>query len=198
MYSFIYYLARTVFKLLGGRFTVHNKERIPDTAFVVVCTHRTWLDIIYLAIALHPYKVHFMAKQELFSFPPAGRFLASINAFPVNRAHPGPSVLKEPLKRLKSGKIVGIFPSGTRNAEQASLKRGAVTIAMKADVRILPAVYSGPLSFTKLLLRKPAYIRFGDAICPPDADSLSKEAIAEKMAELQDAFERLQSSNPEG
>jgi 1-acyl-sn-glycerol-3-phosphate acyltransferase len=38
MYSFIYRLAKVVMTLLGGRFTVVNREHLPkEGSFVIVC-----------------------------------------------------------------------------------------------------------------------------------------------------------------
>lgn len=57
-----------------------------------------------------------------------------VNAFSVDRANPGPSVLKIPSRLLAQGEVVGIFPSGTRIEEQTALKQGAITIAMRSKV----------------------------------------------------------------
>ena len=50
--------------------------------------------------------------------------------------------------------MVGIFPSGTRSTEDVSLKAGAVTIAMRSNVPLIPAAYIGPSSVKELIKEK--------------------------------------------
>ena len=50
--------------------------------------------------------------------------------------------------------MVGIFPSGTRSTEDVSLKAGAVTIAMRSNVPLIPATYVGPSSVKELIKGK--------------------------------------------
>lgn len=50
-----------------------------------------------LGTAIYPNQIHYMAKKELFNNKWFGKFLSSLNAFPVDRENPGPSTLKNPL-----------------------------------------------------------------------------------------------------
>ena len=52
---------------------------------MLVAPHRTWMDPIFLALAVYPKKLGFMAKEELFKGKFANYFLRKLNAFPVNR-----------------------------------------------------------------------------------------------------------------
>ncbi|MCP3739272.1 lysophospholipid acyltransferase family protein [Rossellomorea sp. BNER] len=84
MYSFIYRLAKVVMTLLGGRFTVVNREHLPkEGSYVIVCNHRTWLDVIFLAFSVWPRNVHYMTKQELFQMMILNQLLPKIHAFPA-------------------------------------------------------------------------------------------------------------------
>lgn len=194
MYSFGYRVVRTILTILGRKLKIENKNKIPSSPYIVVCTHTTWFDIIYLAFSLWPMRIHYMAKQELFTFKPIKYLLTKLNAFPVNRDNPGPSSLKIPLKLLKNNKVVGIFPTGTRTTEQASLKRGAVTIAMKSGVPILPAIYKGPLTFKELLQRKEIVVRFGEPITFEQGISTNKETIDQKTQEMKQIFDELEAN----
>ncbi|MBW4885349.1 MAG: 1-acylglycerol-3-phosphate O-acyltransferase, partial [Bacillus sp. (in: Bacteria)] len=143
MYKFTGYAAKAILSLRGG-IKVYNKENLPkDTGFVIACTHAGWVDVVALGVGILPMEIHYMAKKELFENKLSGSFLSSINAFPVDRENPGPSSIKTPIKLLKEGKIVGIFPSGTRSSEDVPLKRGAVTIAQMGRAPLVPAAYSG-------------------------------------------------------
>jgi 1-acyl-sn-glycerol-3-phosphate acyltransferase len=148
--------------LLNGRTTVYGKENLPDDEkFVLVAPHRTYLDPVFIAATAYPYQFSFMAKQELFDIPILGWIIRRVNAFPVNRDKPGVSAIKTPVNHLKNNELnVVVFPTGSRHS--AELKGGAVTIARLGKSKIVPAVYSGPLTIKNLLLRKKAVVEFGE------------------------------------
>lgn len=161
---------------------VKGKENIPPgQRYVVTCSHKGWVDVIMLAIAMYPIPVHYMAKKELFQGKWKNKFFQSIRAFPVNRENPGPSTLKIPLKLLKENKCVGIFPSGTRTNEDIPLKRGAVTIALKANAPLVPAVFKGPANFSQLLKGGKSFVTFGEPLLFQDeCKELKREEMIEK------------------
>src|SRR5690625_3380521 len=187
MYYFAGYLCK-VFLNIFGRLKVHGKEKLPPSGgYVLACTHTGWVDILWLGVSVFPTHVHYMAKKELF----ASRFLRwlmkKLNAFPVDRENPGPSSIKIPMRLIKEGKIVGIFPSGTRTSEDVPLKRGAVTIASYAKSPIVPAAYSGPNNFSELLKWKRPKIIFGKPIYLRK-DVPKKEAFEIMAEELNNAL----------
>lgn len=188
-YSFIRVVARVLVFLINGNTHYENKAALPDGPYVLVGPHRTWWDPIFFALAGSPRKFSFMAKQELFQNPILRWILVHANAFGVDRAHPGPSVIKTPVKTLRDGKLsVIIFPSGSRYDNE--LKGGAVLIAKLAKVPIVPAVYQGPLKFSHLFLRKRVTIRFGAPIAIP-AGRVNDEITAQVGDEMQAAFDQL-------
>lgn len=191
-YKFAKTVVHIILIIIGGRFQVQNKEKIPVAPYVVVSPHTSWIEIIYLGFAVSPTSVHYMAKQELFKGKFLNWLMTHLNAFPVNRDNPGPSAIKAPIRLLKQGKVVGIFPSGTRKQTNLHLKRGAVTIAFKGKVPMLPAFYDGPKNFKEILKRKPITIRFGDPIHLNDSDKEQKEILEEKSLELMATFDQLQ------
>ncbi len=161
LFSNILFVMIKLFNLLK----VKGKENLPaGERYVVTCSHKGWVDVIMLAIAMYPIPVHYMAKKELFEGKIRKMFFQSIKAFPVNRENPGPSTLKIPLKLLKENKCVGIFPSGTRTSEDIPLKRGAVTIALKANAPLIPAVFNGPTNFSQIFKGKKSVVEFGKPI----------------------------------
>lgn len=163
MYRFTLLIAKWVVRLFG-KVEVKNSHLLPKKGgYIVTCTHRGWLEIVILGICI-PRSIHFMAKKELFENKFIGYFLKKIHAFPVDRENPSPSSIKTPVKLLKAGEVVGIFPSGTRTAENAPLKRGAVTIANLSHSSIIPAIYVGPKNLKELRKMKKATIIFGEPI----------------------------------
>ena len=192
MYTFATRFLQLILFLMNGRMKTVNKEKLPQNdPFIVVCTHKSWIDVVCLGIALYPTPIHFMAKKELFNKIFIKKLLKKLNAFPVDRSNPGPSVLKIPLQLLKKKQVVGIFPSGTRNSEEKALKNGAIHIALRASVPIIPTVYIGPHTIRDLLGRKKRFIIFGDAIHVPKMTK-DKEAVTEATNEvISKVFEEL-------
>lgn len=132
-------IVRFILFVLNGNADYQNKAVLPkDENYILVAPHRTWWDPLYLAVAASPKEFSFMAKEELFKNPILRFILTHAHAFPVKRDNPGPSVIKTPVKSLKSTNLSLImFPSGTRHSED--LKGGMAVIAKMAKVSIVPS-----------------------------------------------------------
>lgn len=190
LYTFLVKIVGPFLNLINGRAHIYNRENLPEGNYIIVAPHRTWMDPVLIALAVWPKKFSFMAKKELFKNPLAGRFLRALNAYPVDRKHPGPSAIKIPVKFLRNGNLSTIiFPSGSRYS--AKLKGGATLIAKMADVPLIPAVYQGPLSFGELFSRQPRQIAFGKPIKIDRKRRLNDEYQSELEKQMQDAFDDL-------
>ncbi|WP_267201809.1 lysophospholipid acyltransferase family protein [Limosilactobacillus kribbianus] len=197
LYNFLVKIVNPLLNLINGRAKIYNRENLPEGNYVVVAPHRTWMDPVLIALAIWPKKFSFMAKKELFENPLANKFLRALNAFPVDRKNPGPSVIKTPVKMLRKTDLSTIiFPTGSRYS--AKLKGGAVVIAKMAGVPLVPVVYQGPLKFGQLFSRKPRNIAFGKPIYIDRKMRLTDENQAKIEQEMQTAFDQLDSQiNPD-
>lgn len=191
LYFIAGYLLKFILSLFGF-IKVYQKENLPEnTGYVIACTHSGWVDILWLGISILPTKVHYMAKKELFQSGFLKWLMNGLNAFPVDRENPGPSSIKIPMRLIKEGEIVGIFPSGTRTTEDVPLKRGAVTIASYSKAPIVPAAYVGPNNFKELFKWKRPKIIFGKPIYLNN-ELPKKEALDVMAEELNTAMRDLQ------
>lgn len=193
MYRFastLLFVITKIFRLLK----VRGKENVPsDERYVITCSHKGWVDVIMLALAVYPTQVHYMAKKELFNGKFLNAFMRSINAFPVNRENPGPSALKIPLQLLKQNKCVGIFPGGTRTSEEIPLKRGAVTIAMKSNAPLLPAAYKGATNFRDILKGGKSTVIFGPPLVFEEQKGMGRdERIENALKQLEAETRKLE------
>src|SRR5690625_513375 len=180
-----------IFLSLFGRIKVYDKENLPASGgYVIACTHTGWVDILWLGVSVLPIEIHYMAKKELFEKATIRWLMRKLNAFPVDRENPGPSVIKVPRRLLAKDKVVGIFPSGTRTSEEVPLKRGAVTIAGHSKVPIVPAAYVGPNNFTDLFKRTKPRIIFGEPIYLPEGMP-RKEGMEVMMEQLNNELQSL-------
>ena len=137
-YRFIYSILRIIATPLF-RIKVHGVEKIPENEKYIVCAnHKSLLDPVFIALALNR-QVHFIAKKELFEVPILKNILKFLKAIPAQRDGKDLSVLRDSIKLIKSGKILGIFPEGTRVKEikRENIKDGAGYIALKSKTDIL-------------------------------------------------------------
>ncbi len=166
-----------------------------EKPFVLCANHQSNWDVVALYIAC-PREINFMAKEELFKFKPLGWLVSKLGAFPVKRGQNDLAAIKTSLKILKNGEVLGVFPQGRRSdtLEQDTAKAGAVLIASKAKVNIIPAAID-----TEYKLFKPVKITFGKpfVVCEEDkrmtmeeiqdkANDLMKEIVALKNGEYND------------
>lgn len=183
---------------INGRIKYMHRDRLPvNDNYILVGPHRSWWDPVWYAVAAYPKHFIFMAKIELFKFPPLAWLIRAAGAFPVDRENVGPSVIKVPVRELKSGdRSLIMFPSGSRHS--AELKSGTILIAKMSGKPIVPAVYQGPVKFSQLFRRNNTTINFGEPIVVDRKDKLDKENITKYTQMIQDAFNRLdQEINPD-
>lgn len=133
---------------------------------VIVSNHEGWADSLWLAYALYPRQLRFMSKQELFSTSISKWVFEQSGCIALDRADPSPSSIKSAVDVLRRGELLLVFPSGTRRAGAVTFKRGAATIALHAQVPIVPAFYRGPthMHVSHLVGRPRVEISFGELI----------------------------------
>lgn len=94
-----------------------------------------------------------MAKEELFSVPVLGKIVPHLNAFPVKRGMSDREALRKGLGILKDGKVLGLFPEGTRSktGEMGKGLAGAGFFALRSDAHVVPCAIIGPYKAFKKL-----------------------------------------------
>ncbi len=123
-------------------------DKVPDHGPVILCSnHISWWDPVILGCLLKR-PIRFMAKKELFSYPVFGTLLRWLGAFPVDRGRAHVGAIREGLKVLDAGEVLGIFPEGTRQRDRTRLgvpHPGAALLALKTDAPIVPvAIRTSP------------------------------------------------------
>ncbi len=71
--------------------------------------------------------------------------ISSVNAFPVKRNSADLSAIKEVIRRVKSGKVVALFPQGSRKEidSQDKPEAGIGFLAAKVNAPLIPAFING-------------------------------------------------------
>lgn len=162
---------------------------------IVVCNHVGWADPLWVGYSALPRTLHQMAKKELFDKPIVGWFVRSGGGFPIDRARPSAATIKQVISLVQEGKLVLIFPQGTRTRAQAEAKRGAATMALHAKGQVVPALYEGPeqIRFIHLFRRPAIRVSFGAPIEIPLHAPTDKEEAIRLTAEIDQAMNALHS-----
>jgi len=119
---------------------VEGFENIPKKGAVIIASnHVSYLDPAVLVASLNR-KIYFIAKKEVFKNTFVSFILKNLNAFSVDRENVDILAFKKAINILREEKVLGTFPEGTRssNGELQELKLGAIKIAMKTGIPILP------------------------------------------------------------
>ena len=161
----------TVHKVVGLFFKyichwqVMGRENLPQSGPVIIISNHVgnW-DPLALAIAMNR-EVCYMAKQELFDIPLLGLIIKRLKAFPVKRGGGNRNALKAAQQILQEGKVIGIFPEGTRSrtGHLQPFKAGAAVLAQRTGSPIVPV----GLINTRNVLRKGWFRSFAVNIGPP-------------------------------
>lgn len=131
-----------VFYFRGRAF---DYSRVPLTGGVILASnHQSFLDPVLAGVALER-ECDFMARDTLFTNPRFRYLIESLNAFPVKRGAADVGAIKETLRRLKSGRLIVVFPEATRTTDGsiAQMQPGIILIARKARVPIVPTLILG-------------------------------------------------------
>ncbi|SDC12253.1 lysophospholipid acyltransferase family protein [Shouchella lonarensis] len=166
---------------------VIGQEHIPKEGGVLLCcNHLSNLDPPLLGAYLQR-PVHYMAKKELFEVPLFGTLLSNLGAFPVKRGAGDRQALRTTLNMLKEGKMIGLFPEGTRSktGEIGEGLAGVGFFAARSEAAVVPVAIIGPYKF-----RKPLTIVYGK---PLDMQQLreQKASAAEVTAVIMTEIKQL-------
>lgn len=168
---------------------IRGKENIPQEGACIICpNHVHALDSVVILVSTKR-KINFMAKKELFKNGFINYLAKVFGVFPVARGGKDLEAIKTSLKILKKGEILTMFPEGTRNGLQKGVKpkNGAVLIAIKAGVPIIPCGVKGSFkTFTKVTLTYGKPISF-----PKDTDVQDKDLVNRLTKQVVDEIVRL-------
>ncbi len=179
--GFLHGLLRIVYRV-----KITGKENVlKEGGCIIAANHIHALDPAVILLT-NKRAVKYMAKEELFKNPILRWLAKTFGIFPVKRDGKDLEAIKTSLRILKRKEILGIFPEGTRNGlrKGKKVKNGAVLIAMKAGVPIIPAGISGsykPFCKIKLNYGKPIYYdKYKEEEQTKElADKLTKELMDE-------------------
>ena len=130
------------------RITFRGEEHVPQPSeggLVIAANHQTYVDPFWISSHLKR-PTRFLAWNEAFKWPLAGKALELLGAWPLALERGNPTAYRRSLQWLRRGGAVMIFPEGQRayaDGELSRFKAGAVRLALEAGALVLPVTIRG-------------------------------------------------------
>lgn len=174
---------------------VIGKENLRVPSGSVIISHHTsnWDPIILGFIVKHK-PVSYMAKEELYKNKVARFFLLHLHTISVSRGKGDLKAVKTALNALKEGRMLGIFPEGTRSKDGSILpfEQGTALLALRADVPVIPVYIKGGY---KLFHQIKCYVEAPIDLKEIVGDRKSSQAIAQATEYLHDKMVEMSKRN---
>jgi 1-acyl-sn-glycerol-3-phosphate acyltransferase len=204
----LYWTVRGITKLVAYlyvRFRAIGAENVPATGGCILTpNHASFLDPPMVGCGIRHRVVHFMARDTLFKFPVIGWWYRKIGTIAIDRTKGDLAALRSAIANLKSGKVVCLFPEGTRSldGELQTAKGGVGFLIAKAAVPVVPVYLEGTFAAwpkgAKWIKPKKVTVHYGKPIPPetfqnpdgtkPDYDQIVA-MVMEQIAALKAACE---------
>jgi 1-acyl-sn-glycerol-3-phosphate acyltransferase len=149
------FVLENLFKLIM-ELEVQGTENLPaDGPAVLAANHVTNFDVLPMQFSL-PRPIFFMGKSSLFKIPVLEWGYRQLGAFPVNRGEKDEWALRHAAKVLAHGRLLGMFPEGTRSKGRglSVAKTGTARLALDANCPIVPVAVIGTDRFFKRFPRR--------------------------------------------
>ncbi|MGH2510984.1 MAG: lysophospholipid acyltransferase family protein, partial [Ktedonobacteraceae bacterium] len=143
-------IIRSILSLFLNITLIGEKDVPREGPFIIAANHLDWTDIPLIPAYLSLQMIY-IAKEELF-MGKLGWLVRFMGAIPVKRGEADRQLLRAADDLLKRGKIITIFPEGTRSKTQKmnSAHAGLGMIALRANVPVIPiAIYGSENAFKK-------------------------------------------------
>ena len=186
LFILIYYVVGFVARVLHPT-SVEGMEKLPKSGVLLCPNHASNWDPILIALRLPiNYRLHIMAKAELFRNPLLGWLLRKVGAFPVSRGNNDISSIEASIQTSEDGDILLMSPEGTSihngigytDGLPAHAKSGVAVIGVRTGAKLVPVFVDGE----KKLFRRTRIV-FGD---PYEPRYTGRRGTAEEMQKIAD------------
>ncbi|MDQ4005113.1 MAG: 1-acyl-sn-glycerol-3-phosphate acyltransferase [Actinomycetota bacterium] len=136
-------------------------ENIPRSGGVILAAnHLSFVDSLFMPL-MCPRDVVFLGKADYFDSWRTRWFFRFTNVIPVRRegGSAGEAAILAGIRALKEGKVVGIYPEGTRSPDGRLYrgKTGVARMALEAGVPVVPVAIHGTPEIMPLDAKVPRF-----------------------------------------
>ena len=167
-------------------------------AAIVVSNHASYVDAILLGTA-SPRPIHFLVLRWMYDLLLIRWFYWGMGTIPVSGEGRDSRGIKRALRLLSSGRVLGVFPEGSRSADGtlSAPRLGAAMIAALSGAPVVPAWIDGARDSLPVggVFPKPAriHVRFGKPLrFDKGRSGGGREALGTFAQEMLDAIRRLE------
>jgi 1-acyl-sn-glycerol-3-phosphate acyltransferase len=175
---------------LWNRLRARGIDHIPpESGGLFLVNHQSFLDPVLVGVLLRR-PVSFLARDSLFHVPILRWILRHTYVIPIDRDSAGTGSIREAVRRMKHGFIVGVFPEGTRTSDGTigELKPGFIALVRRSKLPVYPVGIAGAYEAMPrgAIFLRPRCIRlvYGEPIPPEQVAELSKRGKENELLEL--------------
>jgi len=184
----------------GLRINIEGAENLPLGSAIVMSKHQSTWETISLRGLLAPHQ-SWVLKKELLSIPIFGWALRFTKAIPIDRSAGRRAVIKvvqEGTQRLEEGRLVIIFPEGTRTApgQRKKYGMGGGVLAERSGFPVVPIAHNAGVFWRRRGVKKypgTIEIRVGEPI--PSEGRKATDIMADVETWIETQVEKLPSNN---
>ncbi len=190
---------------------VEGLENIPDDKPAILASnHLSFCDSFFMPVMV-PRKVTFLAKAEYFTTPGikgffSRMFFSGVGQVPIDRSDSDASnaALNTGVRVLREGKLLGIYPEGTRSPDGRLYrgKTGVARMALESGAVVIPCAMVNteiiqPAGRLLPKLRPRPGIRFGKPLDFSRYEGMSGDRFVERSVTDEVMYELMQLSGQE-
>lgn len=177
-------------------FRRRGMNNLPMTGPVlVVANHQSYLDPPLVGCAMPRRQFDFLARAGLFEIGWLKPLITALHSVPIKENGSDPASIKEILRRLEAGRVVLVFPEGSRthDGEMGEFKRGVALLLRRSRCPVLPVGIAGaydawPRGSRPRPFRSRVVVEVGQ---PIDHDVLFADGTEAAMERLRDEVDTL-------
>ena len=178
---------------------IQNRENIPSRPYIICSNHSSHLDGILISIAISD-KIRWMITRKHYENSKTKWLYDAMRLIPVNTEGLDNAALRESMKGLRAGDVLGIFPEGTRSKDgkvKTDVHSGAAYLSIKSGVVILPIGINGSYHVlppgTSEFVPHPVQVNIGKPMIPPE--DLTKDNIDTFIDDIMNTIKELMLQN---
>ncbi len=181
-------------KFIWVKRVVHtHSHKLPKGSYILAANHQSFFDFLSMT-SVSKRNIHFLAAEKFFKHPLWKILMVLTGQIKVDRTSEDKSTALETANRIiRQGKILAIFPEGTRSPSKTEMLKGFTGVAkfaLEHNIPIIPVGIKGADDVMpkggKVSFVKTIELHYGKPLHYPDlhgkhADKISCEKVTQEV-----------------